>query len=451
MAKAIQTDLTKGHVSRRLMRYALPIVAANLLQSVYNIVDMVIAGHFIGSDGISAIGNAGLVSGFLTSIAIGFAVGGNVLIGQYFGSGEEEDRRSASGTLFSFCIGGGLLIGLIVFFSAEPILRLLGAPALAKAVIYLRTVAVSLVFVTGYNGLSAILRAMGNSKAPMVCIVTSTVTNVALDLLFVAGLDMGVFGAALATAISQCTAFLLALGFVLRHRAELGFYPRYLKADSHKLRRIVKLGFPIALQSAIGTISWLAVMVLINKYGVDVSAGNGVSNKIKEFCQVFIAAMQSAAATMAAQNLGVGEYDRAKSVMRFCLRLTLLSSLVMIGICQLFAPALVSVFTDESAAADAAVANLRIEIVAQVFYAGFMSFNVLALAAGDTGFVMWNSFLNCIVVRIVLAVLLEHFFGIRGVYIACAIAPSVSVPVGYFYYRSGKWKKRLTGKIPVKA
>lgn len=436
-------DMTHGSVPRQLVRYAIPMVITSLLQAVYSIVDIIIAGHFIGSNGISAINNSSLVMNMITQIAIGFTVGGNVLMGQYFGNKEKNNYKQASGTLLSFSLILGIFSMVLFFLLSRQLLTLLGAPALEDATVYLKICSIGMPFVFGYNAISATLRALGNSKSPLHFIILSTSVNVALDILFVAVLHMGVAGAALGTLIAQCVSFFAALFYGLYHREELGLKLKYLKILPEKLKLIIRFGFPIALQMTVASISWLVVMVLINKYGVDVSAGNGVSNKIKDFCQLFISATTSAAATMAAQNLGAGEYDRARDVMKTCLKIAMMIAVVSIVIAEIFAPQLISIFTSDPDVAVHAVRNLRIEIIAQVFYAGFMSYNVLATGCGDTMFVMANSFLNCIVVRLVLAIILQQIFGIVGVYVACMIAPGSSVPVGFLYFRSGKWKKRL--------
>lgn len=436
-------DMTHGSVPKQLLQYALPMVITSLLQAVYSIVDIIIAGHFIGSNGISAINNSSLIMNLITQIAIGFTVGGNVLMGQYFGNKEEEDYKKSSGTLLSFSLVLGIVSMAVFYGLSGRFLILLGAPALEEATVYLKICSIGMPFIFGYNAISATLRALGNSKSPLFFILLSTSINVALDIVFVAVLHMGVSGAALGTLIAQCVSFCAALFYGIVHRETLGLKFCYLRIIPEKLKLIIRFGFPIALQMTIASISWLVVMMLINKYGVDVSAGNGVSNKIKDFCQLFISATTSAAATMAAQNLGAGEYERARSVMKTCIKMTLLIAGGTIVIVQLFAPQLVSIFTADPDVAVHAIRNLRIEIIAQLFYAGFMSYNVLATGSGDTMFVMGNSFLNCIVVRLVLAVILQHLLGINGVYIACMIAPGSSVPVGFWYYRSGKWRKRI--------
>ena len=155
--------------------------------------------------------------------------------------------------------------------------------------------------------------------------------------------------------------------------------------------------------------------------------------------------MTSGAATMIAQCLGAGRYDRAREVMRTCMKITLLLAACLILVSELFAPQLAAVFSAEPEVRRWAALNLRIEIVAQLFYAGFLTYNTLATGAGHTVFVMLNSFLNCIVVRLVLAVLFERIWGAPGVFLACALAPASSVPVGWWYCRSGRWRRSLAG------
>lgn len=440
---AIETDLTQSSVSKQLISYAMPLVASSMLQSVYSITDTIIAGHYIGNAGLSAINNGSLVMNLITQIAIGITVGGNVLIGQYFGGGAAEKRREAAGCLFVLCLLLGAATSTIFMAFSRPILVLLRAPALDGAMAYLRICAMGLLPIFGYNGLSAIFRAMGNSRRPMYCILCATVINVALDILFVVGFDWGVEGAALATLLAQMVSFLLALVMALCNRRELGLCRGYLRLRMGTVRQILTFGLPIALQWTIASISWMVVTSLINHYGVDPSAGNGVSNKIKDLCQMFISAMTSGAATMIAQNLGAGRYDRAREVMHSCMRISLVMAFCLIVIAWLFGLQMVSIFTNESEVQRWAVLNLRIEIFAQAFYAGFLTYNTLATGCGDTVFVMWNSFVNCIVVRLVLAVILEHFYRIIGVYVACAVAPASSVPIGWWYYRSGKWQKNV--------
>lgn len=436
----LQNDLTQGSVSRKLIRYAMPLVASSLLQAIYSITDIIIAGHFIGDAGISAINTSSIIMNMLTQLAIGLTMGGNILVGRYFGSGAQEDRKKAGGNTITVGIIAGILFTLLILLLGRPFLVLLKAPAMEESAAYLGICGMGLLFIFGYNALSAVLRGMGNSRIPLYCIIASVSLNVILDVLFVAVYQMGIQGAALATVIGQAVSFFAALIFSLIHREEVGLTIRCLRPDHRMVSMTLKLGLPVALQWTIASISWLVVLTLINKYGVAISAGNGVSNKIRDFCQLFLSALTTGAGTMCAQCLGAKLYDRAEQVMKTCMKLSLGMAAIIILLAELLAPWLVMIFTPDPVVQHWAVINLRIEIICQLFFAGMFTYNTLATGSGHTVFIMWNSFLNCIVVRLVLALLLDHFMGIYGVYLACGIAVSSSVPVGWWFYRSGRWK-----------
>ena len=436
---ALVNDLTSGSVTRKLVRYALPLMASSLLQATYSITDIIVAGHFIGDVGITAINNGSVVMNMLTQVAIGLTVGGNILVGQYFGSGDRENRRKAAGNLLTLSLLLGLLFAALVVLLGRPLLILLQSPTLDEATAYLTICGAGLLFIFLYNALSAILRGVGNSRIPLYCIIASVSLNVVLDILFVAVFRWGVAGAALATVLGQAVSCLTALVFCLCHRTDLGLLPRWLRPEGSMVKRILKLGFPTALQWTIASISWLVVLALINQHGVTISAANGVSNKIRDFCQLFISALATGGGTMCAQCLGARLFDRAEQVMKTCLKLALALAAVIIVVAELFAPQFSMIFTPDPEVQRWAVINLRIEIICQLFYAAMFAYNTLATGSGHTVFVMWNSFLNCIVVRLILAVILDHFFGIYGVYVACGIAVSSSVPVCVWFYRSRRW------------
>ena len=436
---ALVNDLTSGDVTRKLIRYALPLMASSLLQATYSITDIIVAGHFIGDVGITAINNGSVVMNMLTQLAIGLTVGGNILVGQYFGSGDQENRRKASGNLLTLGVLFGLLFTALVALLGRPLLMLLQSPTLDEATAYLTICGAGLLFIFAYNAMSATLRGVGNSRIPLYCIIVSVSLNVVLDILFVAVFRWGVAGAALATVLGQAVSCLTALVFCLCHRTDLGLLPRWLRPEGSMVKRILKLGFPTALQWTIASISWLVVLALVNQHGVTISAANGVSNKIRDFCQLFISALTTGGGTMCAQCLGARLFGRAEQVMKTCLKLALALAAVIIVVAELFAPQFAMIFTPDPEVQRWAVINLRIEIICQLFYAAMFAYNTLATGSGHTMFVMWNSFLNCIVVRLILAVILNHFFGIYGVYVACGIAVSSSVPVCVWFYRSRRW------------
>lgn len=444
MRKAEKTlDLTEGSVWKRLLQYALPFVAISLMQSLYSMADLMISGHFIGARGISGINNSSLVMELLTKIIIGLSQGGNILIGQFFGAGEEEKRKETTNTLFySFAVMSVVLVG-VVSLSAGVILRALGAPAYQEALAYLRICGLGIFFIAGYNALVAAVRGVGDSKRPMKIILIATGANIILDLLFVGGIHMGTKGAALATVISQGISFGLLLAHVLRNPDIFGIRLSMPEFHAKRFCRIVALGIPCAVQMSLAAVSWLTVTKFVNGYGVTASAGAGVSAKIKDLCQLFISAVSSAASTMVAQTLGAGKLERAKEVLYTAMRLTCVAAFALILVVEAGAPAFAGFFTGDLEAVKVAALNLRIEIIGQIFYAVFMVYHGFAIGAGHTWFVLLSSFVNCILVRAVLVVILERILGLSGIFLACMVAPGASVPLGMVYVRSGVWKKEL--------
>ena len=296
---------------------------------------------------------------------------------------------------------------------------------------------------------------MGNSKQPFYCVAVTAGCNIALDCLFMGGFRWGVRGAALATVcaglvnvvtillLAQWASFVVCLVYVLRHRDLFGLVRRQISFHKDKMVQILKLGIPCAVQMTVVGLSWLAMTFLINAYGVEASAASGICAKVKDVALLVTIALYTAATTMVAQCLGAKKFDRASRVVHVAMRLSLAVTAVLILGIELLAPQILSVFHPDQGTMEIAVRNLRIEILGQIFYASFMVYNALPMGAGHTMFALGSSLLNCIVVRVILALILNHFYGLVGIFWACAIAPASSVPLGYLYERTGVWRRAL--------
>lgn len=300
-----------------------------------------------------------------------------------------------------------------------------------------------LIAIFGYNALAAMLRSVGNSKQPFYCVAVTAGCNIALDCLFMGGFRWGVRGAALATVLAQWASFVVCLVYVLRHRDLFGLVRRQISFHKDKMVQILKLGIPCAVQMTVVGLSWLAMTFLINAYGVEASAASGICAKVKDVALLVTIALYTAATTMVAQCLGAKKFDRASRVVHVAMRLSLAVTAVLILGIELLAPQILSVFHPDQGTMEIAVRNLRIEILGQIFYASFMVYNALPMGAGHTMFALGSSLLNCIVVRVILALILNHFYGLVGIFWACAIAPASSVPLGYLYERTGVWRRAL--------
>lgn len=436
-------DLTTGSVFHNLILFALPMVLASFLQSVYGLVDMVVTGQYCGEAGLSGVYNGSMIMNLLSFVAVGLSTGGNVAIGQYFGAGDEENRKKAASTAMGFMLGFGLMLAVLLLVLARPLMVLLRAPALEEAVAYLRVCAIGSIFIYGYNGLCAIIRAVGDSRAPLLIILAAAVANVALDLLCIAVFDMGVIGAAIATVFSQFVSFLLALIHTQRRSSFFGFTILRLKIYKDKLALILKIGVPSAFMFCANGLTHLLNTSLINGYGVTASAGCGVGSRIVDLGTGFVTATMNASSTMVAQCIGAKLYERVRSVLRATLILNLCIGAFVLLTVQACAPGIISLFEKSQPVIDAGVHYLRFVIFQPLIYSFFTSLHAVATGAGDTKLVMWNSILGMAVPRIVLALILNGFIGIVGVYLSCVLAPLFPIPVALWYYKKDRWRHSL--------
>lgn len=439
-------DFLRGSIINKLIAFAIPMIISNLLQAGYGLADVIIIGQYIGKASVSGVTNGSQITNLITQIIIGITTGGGVIVAQQFGNHNNEGVVSYSRALYTLSFLGGLFVLLATYAGSPLLLRLLRAPAYTEANTYLRICSFGLFFVFLYNGITAFVRSTGNSLLPLFCIAATTLLNIALDLLFICVFRMGVAGAALATVISQAVSVLICLFYILLINRTFGVGLFDFSFDMSRFRLIFQYGIPLALQNCIAALSWLTITFLINDYGVVCSAGNGISMKIKDFCQTITAAMASATSAMIAQNIGAKQYDRAREILYSAMRVTMIIAAVLILLVEVFSRTLVSLFSPEPDVIAAAVLNLRIEIIGQLFYASFFIFHALATGAGHTLFVMFSSFVNCILVRVILAIGLNSAFGIVGVYVACMIAPSASIPLGIWFVRSNRWKSAFRMK-----
>ena len=281
------TDLTNGNVTKLLLKFAFPLFVSNALQAIYNIVDMIVVGQYIGGEGMSAVSIGGDVLHLLTFVAMGFSSAGQVLISQDVGAKRMDAVRKTIGTMFTFLLGISLVISVGCYFIRNLMLDLLNTPVESYdfTMDYTVTCIFGLFFIYGYNIVSAILRGMGDSRRPFVFIAISAVVNMVLDLLFVAGLKMEVFGAALATVISQGLSFIIALTYLYLKKESFGFdfRPDSFKIDRQAFKKLVALGVPMAIQSAAINLSKIVLTSWINLCGVVFSALSGLYNKIKQW------------------------------------------------------------------------------------------------------------------------------------------------------------------------
>ena len=438
-------DFSVGSIPRNIISLALPMTAAQLINVLYSVVDRIYLGRLPGHLALTGLG----LTLPIISIVMGFAnlcgTGGAPLCSIYRGKGEEEEAERIMGNAFTLLlIFGAAVTGVFLLFR-HPLLYLFGASdaTYPYAEAYMTIYLLGTVFVMIGLGMNPFITSQGFGRTGMMTVGLGAVVNIVLDPVFIFALDMGVRGAALATVLAQWASFVVCLVYVLRHRDLFGLVRRQISFHKDKMVQILKLGIPCAVQMTVVGLSWLAMTFLINAYGVEASAASGICAKVKDVALLVTIALYTAATTMVAQCLGAKKFDRASRVVHVAMRLSLAVTAVLILGIELLAPQILSVFHPDQGTMEIAVRNLRIEILGQIFYASFMVYNALPMGAGHTMFALGSSLLNCIVVRVILALILNHFYGLVGIFWACAIAPASSVPLGYLYERTGVWRRAL--------
>ncbi len=445
--KTMVKDLTTGSVAKQLMLFALPLFAANALQAVYNMVDMIIVGQFIGGAGMSAVSMGGDVLHLLTFFSIGFANAGQVLIARSVGAGDMDKVRRTIGTLFSFLLGVSILISVVCYLFRFQILAFMNTPPESYdfAMDYMVTCIVGLFFIYGYNIVSAILRGMGDSKRPFVFVGIAAVLNTVLDYVFVVICGMQVFGAALATVIGQGVSFVSALVYLYIKRDVFGFDFRLssFKITGETLRPLVLLGVPMAIQSAAVSFSKVLLMAWINLDGVVYSALAGILNKINVVAAMFSMAFTTAGASMVGQNLGAKKYDRVPRILLTigvisCALFTAFSILLWLVPSQIY-----GLFTsDASVLAISGV--ITVPLILNFYGAATRSCSfALINGSGNTRLNLAVALFDGIVMRIGFAALLCFHFrmGSLGCWYGDAVAGFMPLAIGVVFFLSGRWRK----------
>ena len=441
------TDLTNGSVTKLLLKFAFPLFVSNALQAIYNIVDMIVVGQYIGGEGMSAVSIGGDVLHLLTFVAMGFSSAGQVIISQDVGAKRMDAVRKTIGTMFTFLLGISVVISIGCYFIRSLMLDLLNTPveSYAFTMDYTVTCIFGLFFIYGYNIVSAVLRGMGDSRRPFVFIAIAAVVNIVLDLVFVAGLNMEVFGAALATVISQGLSFIIALAYLFINKESFGFdfKPDSFRIDRQAFKKLEALGVPMAIQSAAINFSKIVLTSWINLYGVIFSALSGLYNKINMMIGIVSQSFTTAGSTMVGQSLGAKKYNRVPEIMKVVLYCSILISTVLAVALFFFSEPIFRMFTgDEEVLAMASIVVLPAILNMYGSATRSVSFSLMN-GSGNAKLNFAVAIIDGVISRIGISALLGFAVGMgcRGFWYGDALAGYMPMVIGLVFFLSGRWKK----------
>ncbi|MGM9940512.1 MAG: MATE family efflux transporter [Bulleidia sp.] len=445
--KSMIKDLTEGSVPKLLLSFAAPLFVSNALQAVYNIVDMIVVGQVIGGSGMSAVSTGGNILHLLTFVAMGFSSAGQVIIAREVGMRNSDAVRKTIGTLFTMLFAIALVISVGCYVFRDPLLQVVNTPAEAYQYTMDYTVIciLGLIFIYGYNVVSAIMRGMGDSKRPFMFVAIAAVINIVLDILFVAFLNMEVAGAAWATVIGQSFSFIFAMVYLYRHKEgfDFDFKPKSFIPDGKAMEKIAALGIPMALQSAAISISQTVVAAWVNSFGLVSSAIAGMIGKLNMMMGILSNSITTAAASMIGQNLGARKYDRIPKILGWgfgsAFSLTLIASTVV----KLHPETIFGLFTSDAAVlAEASVIILPVILNFIGASTRCFAFGIIN-GSGNSKLNLCVAILDGMIARIGLAYLLGWVFamGPTGFWLGDALAGFMPLVIGGTYYLLGSWRK----------
>lgn len=442
-------DMTVGSSLRLILGFALPMMAGNVCQQLYTIVDAAFVGQFAGIQALAAVGTADWFNWLVLGVVMGYTQGFSVLISQRFGAGKEEELRRAVGLTVSLTGLIALLLLVLSQLLVSPVLRLLRSPAdiVPQAEVYLRILFAALPILGMYNVQAAILRAVGDARTPLIAMLLASGINIALDALFVIAFRWGVAGAAAATVLAQGMSAVFCLRAILRTPA-IRFGWQHLKPEKDTMRRLIALGTPLALQNTIIGVGGMAVQRVVNGFGEIFIAGLTATNKLYGLMEMAAISYGGAIATYTGQNYGAGKLGRIRSGVRSGTLLSVATALVIAALLFVTGRSVLSLFVNAGEAQveqvlDVAQRYLRVMLCALPALYLLYVYRSALQGMGDTLTPMLSGIAE-LAMRVGAAMILPKFMGQDGIYLAESAAwvgAAVLLIVVYFQSVGHKLRK----------
>jgi len=443
MTKSNVYDMTEGRVLPLLVKFSLPMLFGNIFQQLYNLVDSVIVGQFIGADSLGAVGATSSVTWLLFALCMGLSVGIGILISQYFGANEEEQVKKTIANVVYIVAVSGILMSLIGVAASRPIMQLIKTPPeiIEESITYMKIVSAGTIAVSSYNAIASIMRALGDSKTPLFFLIIASIINVILDLTFILLFGMGVGGAALATIISQAVSAAGCILFARRRNPYFLLEKHHRRLDAVIIKKCCKIGIPVAFQNAMISLSTVILQGIINQFGKTIVTVFTTTSRIEMLLHQPYSTLSAALSTFTGQNVGAGKIERVEKGFRISTLMVAVLSGVMLIIMYVFGGGILHIFTQEQQIIDLGAKAVRIT---SCFYFPLGMIYVtrsLLNGAGDAFASMLNGVMevSCRVILPVLVIQLASA-GYWGIWYTTGLTWAATGIVGVIRYYQGKWK-----------
>ena len=380
MSKRFEMDMTTGNLGKKILLFTLPLMFTSILQLLFNACDIIVIGRFRDHTALSAISSTGALINLITNLFIGLSVGSNIVMARCYGSKDREKAEKVAHTSVIVSLVAGIFIGAFGFVFAKNLLLLMGSPSdvIELAAAYVRIYFVGMPFNLLYNFGSALLRAGGDTKRPLIYLSIAGVFNIGANLLFVLGFGMSTDGVAYATVISQIISSVLVLLTLIREKNYCHISLKSLKADRKILWEITRIGLPAGLQGTLFSLSNVIIQSSINFFGSYVMAGNGAASNIEGFIYVCMNAFYHAALSFTSQNMGAKQYENIRKINKYCLYYVLLFGGVLGVGAYLSAGTLLQIYTTDAEVVQIGIIRMAI-LCAPYFLCGIMDVMVGSL------------------------------------------------------------------------
>lgn len=447
-------DLTTGKPAKLIFYFALPMLLGNIFQQLYNTVDSIVVGHFVGKTALGAVGASFPIFFLLISLVIGITMGSGIVLSQYFGAKDYPTVKKAIETTYIFLFWSALIITLIGFLSAGWLLQLIHTPSeiLPQARLYLQILFLGSIPLFGYNSISGVMRGLGDSKTPLYLLIIATLINIVLDLFFVLVLHWGVAGVSLATVMAQAVSFGFGI-WILNHRKErlLHFHPRSMGFDWKVFRQILRLGLPTTIQQSLVGLGFLAITGIVNSFGTNVIAAYAAAVRIDSLAAMPAMNFSIAVSTFVGQNMGAGKIDRVRKGFHVTLAMSSVLSAATSVMIILLRKQMMLIFTRDADVIRIGSSYLLIVGAGYLFFSAmFISAGVIR-GAGATFYSMVVTLFSLWLVRIPLSWFLSRKIGVNGIWWGMPLAWIAGFLGAWFYYLSGRWKNKVVVNLPLES
>ena len=440
---AMVRDMTKGNTTKLLLEFSVPMLIGNIFQQIYNVVDSAIVGKYIGADALAAVGSTGSVNFLFFSLCIGVGSGSGIVASRYFGAKERDNVKRVVANSCYIMMLVSFVMALLGFMLSGPVLHLLNTPEniFENAKLYLQLICLGIPLVGIFNYSSSILRALGDSRTPLIFLLVSCFINIGFDYLFVVKFGMGIMGAAVATIIAQAIA---GIGCVIYSYITNEYFrveKKLRKINAKIIKECIRMGSMLALQMGMIAVSCIALQRYVNGFGPTVVAAFTATGRIEQIIQQPYNSLGMAISTHAGQNLGAGNHKRIKEGFNKGLLIAFIFSVLMLPVMQIFGEQIISIFVDDKEVIALGARGLRIT---SVFYFALGSIYVsrgILNGIGDAAFAFINGFVEMVGRILLPAFLAGSLFGVWGLWLSGGLTWFISGLFAVIRYRDKLCRK----------